>query len=58
MIVALESKGYVRDVNIRGAPYDFRKAPCESFADDASDLLLIHADLLIVAPQMRLTFQT
>lgn len=24
---ALVADGYVRDVNIRGAPYDFRKAP-------------------------------
>lgn len=27
---ALVSKGYVRDLNIRGAPYDFRKGPSKT----------------------------
>lgn len=29
LINALEARGYRENVNIIGAPYDWRKAPCE-----------------------------
>lgn len=31
VIKALEAKGYKRGISLRGAPFEFRKGPCESF---------------------------
>ena len=38
---ALVSKGYVRDLNIRGAPYDFRKGPSKTYHTELHNIFRV-----------------